>query len=63
MTKSKVFICIHLDIKKYDSDICSLDVPQTQLRRVSKTLPSNKNNLKLEINHAKCHITKSYSFG
>ena len=31
---------------KYDSIIYSLDITQKHLRRVSKTLPSNKNNLK-----------------
>ena len=38
MAKHRVYMFINLDIKKYDSDICS-----KHRRRVSKTLPSNKN--------------------
>ena len=32
---------------KYDCDICSLDIAQKHLRRVPKTLPSDKNTLKM----------------
>ena len=40
-----------LTLNKYDRNICSLDIAQKHRRRIPKTLPSNKNILKSDINH------------